>query len=468
MRRFTQIFAAMGAWLAGLVIASQWILALNLLAMSLLAALSLTALWIVRSKLGYILVFVAFVSLGMVRGQLYFAQQERWSVENLLGEKVELVGRVTGEPSCNADRLHEFYIDGITLNGRPVPGMMKIKSLVGSSQEGQVVRVVGKVGHALGRAPTQIWYAKVETIDRNIPYPIRLKNLLGHGLAAALPREEAGFVRGLLFGTSAAVSTPLEANLRAVGLTHIIAVSGYNLTIIVAALTVFSRRRSRNSLLLALAGIGFFIIMTGAPASIVRAGVMAGIFLLVSYYRRELDPRIALAATVVAMSAWNPMYIYVDIGWQLSVLAWAGVLWLAPGFRPKTITRHGMFWEVFSTAIGAYLATAPILAYYFGTVSFIAPLANIFILPVVPVIMLLGFVAALVGVLVPSTAFVLMQPVAWVVSLVVRMITAFAHVPHASEHFVLDASVVLTTYIGLLVIAFVMMRRGSKMIAKRL
>jgi competence protein ComEC len=111
---------------------------------------------------------------------------------------------------------------------------------------------------------------------------------------------------------------------------------------------------------------------------------------------------------------------------------------------------------------------APILVYYFGTVSFVAPFANIFILPVVPVIMLLGFVAALVGVLVPSTAFVLMQPVAWVVSLVVRMITAFAHVPHASEHFVLDASVVLTTYIGLLVIAFVMMRRGSKMIAKRL
>lgn len=468
MRRFTQIFAAMGAWLAGLVIASQWILALNLLAMSLLVALALTALWIVRSKLGYILVFVAFVSLGMVRGQLYFAQQERWSVENLLGEKVELVGRVTGEPSWNADRLHEFYIDGITLNGRPVPGMMKIKSLVGSSQEGQVVRVVGKVGHALGRAPTQIWYAKVETIDRNIPYPIRLKNLLGHGLAVALPREEAGFVRGLLFGTSAAVSTQLEANLRAVGLTHIIAVSGYNLTIIVAALTVFSRRRSRNSLLLALAGISFFIIMTGAPASIVRAGVMAGIFLLVSYYRRELDPRIALAATVVAMSAWNPTYLYADIGWQLSVLALAGVLWLAPGFRPKAITRHKTFWEVFSTAIGAYIATAPILAYYFGTVSFVAPLANIFILPVVPVIMLLGFVAALVGVLVPSAAFVFMQPVAWVVSLVVRMITAFAHVPHASEHFVLDASVVLTTYIGLLVIAFVMMRRGSKLIAKRL
>lgn len=458
----------MGTWLAGLVIASQWILALNLFAMTLLSILALAALWAVRSKLGYVLILVIFVSLGMMRGQLYFLQQERWSVESLVGEKVELLGRVTGEPSWNDDRLHEFYIDSITLNGRPVPGMMKIKSLVGSSEEGQLVRVSGKVGRTLGRASTQIWYAKVETINRNILYPIRLKNLLGHGLAVSLPREEAGFVRGLLFGTSAAVSPELETSLRTVGLTHIIAVSGYNLTIIVAALTVFSRRRSRNSILLALGGIAFFIIMTGAPASIVRAGVMAGIFLLVSYYRRDLDPRVALAATVIAMTAWNPTYLYADIGWQLSVLALAGVLWLAPGFRPKIIIRHTTFWEVFSTAIGAYLATAPILAYYFGTISYIAPLANIFILPVIPLIMLLGFVAALAGVLFPSAAFALMQPIAWLVSLVVRMITAFAHVPQASESFVLDGGVLFASYAGLLVIAIVMMRRGSKLIAKRL
>lgn len=467
MKRYSQIFIASTAWLLGLTVAALWILHLNTIAVGFVSLLALVVLGVVRSKLGYLLIATAFLSLGMVRGQIYTQQQERWSVENLLGQKVILTGRVTGEPGWNDDRLHEFYITDIMQNDRTIPGAMKIKALVGSAQEGQVVSVEGKVGRALGRASTQIWYAKVAVINANPPYPIRLKNLLGRGLSAALPREEAGFVRGLLFGGSAAVSPETESDLRTVGLTHIIAVSGYNLTIIVAALTVFSRRRSRNAILLSVAGIGLFVLMTGAPASIMRAGVMAVIFLLVGYYRRELDPRVALAATIGVMTLWNPSYLYSDIGWQLSVLALVGVLWLAPGFRPRVIKRHKTAWEVTSTSIGAYLATAPILAYYFGSISLIAPLANVFILPVVPLIMLLGYCAALLGVFVPNAAFIMMKPVAWLVRLTLDVIAALAHIPNARESLSLSLDAVIMSFVLLTFLAVMMLRRASKVPLKK-
>lgn len=465
MKRAVQIGLATLSWAGGLLVAAGWLLDLPLLALLVLAIVALASLKYVRSTLGYVLIIAAFFALGLLRGQLYFEAARNFAVRDLVGEKVSLTGQVVSEPGWNADGHYEFYVDNLRSESGPVPGVLKVKTLVGAAREGQTVRVEGKVGRALGRAETQVWYATVTVEDRHQPYIVRVKERVSAGLAASLRRDQAGFVNGLLFGTRSAVPPSVEEDLRTTGLTHIVAVSGSNLTIIVAAMAIFIRRRDRLALMGLLAAIWIFVVMTGGSASIVRAAIMLSLVLLIAGQRREVDPRIAFAASGIIMTAWNPGYLYGDIGWQLSVLALGGVLFIGPALMPKDLKRHKLLAEILATSLGAHLATAPLIAIYFGTFSFIAPLANLLILPLVPVIMFGGLLAALFGSLVPPLAHIVMAPFSWLIDFVLSLNHQLASLPMSSVNVELTSAwLVAGFYLFLVGLAAIAIRRGSHLI----
>ena len=466
MKRTLLIVGAVIGWLVGLSLATQYYLQVEWWYWAVIVIAG-AALWRVRSRLGYLVILALALMAGLWRGELYFRSQQALSTRDFHGAKVVAVGRVAAEPVWNSDRLYEFYLDDVELDGRPVDGMLKIKSMVGSPREGQLVQAEGKVGRALGRAQSQIWYASVKVVDPVQPYPIRVKQLMQQGLDVALTPETAAFASGVLFGGRSQLPSDIQTATQVAGLTHILAVSGYNLTVVVALCAVFWRRRSRLTTMVALSAIGLFVLMTGATASVVRAAVMSGLILLVARTRRELDVRVALGATVVIMTAWNPRYLYGDLGWQLSVLALVGVLFVAPALIPRRVLRGSWLIELFMISLAAHLMTAPLIAHVFGSFSLIAPLANLIVLPLIPLVMLGAFMAAGLGIFLPTQAPMYALPIGQAIDAVLSLIQILAKIPTAAVVTHVDTAVMLVSYASLFALAAVGSRRHSILQVKK-
>ncbi len=144
-----------------------------------------------------------------------------------------------------------------------------------------------------------------------------------------------------------------------------------------------------------------FVILTGATASVIRAGVLA---ILVAYGktlgRRPYYPVLILFVAAV-MLLFNPYALRHDISFQLSFLAFVGLIFLAPRIGDIKLLKFmpAKIRQIFCETMSAQIMVLPILIYNFGILSIVAPIANIIILPIIPASMLLGFIAGLAGII---------------------------------------------------------------------
>lgn len=218
-----------------------------------------------------------------------------------------------------------------------------------------------------------------------------------------LESPHSNFVTGLLIGRSGGFSKEFLEQMRKTGTTHLIALSGYNVTILATyileiMILVFSRRRAFYGALL---GISLFVVMTGGQASVVRAAVMSGIALYAGQSSQIYKPRNAIVLTAAAMTLVNPKVLVFDVGFQLSFLALLGILYLKP-----TLEKHlrlsqepGFFgWrENLITTTAAQIAVLPVILYIFGFFSVIAVVTNVLILSLTPYTMLYGVLIVTAG-----------------------------------------------------------------------
>src|SRR5690606_1903143 len=139
------------------------------------------------------------------------------------------------------------------------------------------------------------------------------------------------FGMGLLVGVRNTLPEETSEQLRHVGLTHIIAVSGYNLTVIVMACRRLLAKRSKFQTTFAcLALIGVFLLLTGSHPPIVRAAVISVLSIGAWYYGRKVKPLVILMVAAAITVLANPVYLWSSVSWWLSFLAFFGVLVLAP------------------------------------------------------------------------------------------------------------------------------------------
>ncbi len=207
-----------------------------------------------------------------------------------------------------------------------------------------------------------------------------------------LDQSSSGLVLGMLIGYGDSVPKTLATAFQKTGLTHILVASGFNLTIIASSIGFLAWVLGRRwSDITSMAVIWMFVVLTGSSGSVVRAGIMVSLIILARSVGRMPTSYFTLLFAVVVMTILNPMQLFYDIGFQLSVGATIGVL-EANKFRVH-LQRDGMLTELLWPTMGAIIFTAPIISYYFGTFSVIAPLANLLVLPAVPLVMLLGLLS---------------------------------------------------------------------------
>ncbi|MGC9610805.1 MAG: ComEC/Rec2 family competence protein [Minisyncoccia bacterium] len=228
----------------------------------------------------------------------------------------------------------------------------------------------------------------------------KLKNSIVDDFGKFLPYKESAFLSGLVLGERSDFSEGFKTAMQTSGTTHLVALSGYNVTLIISAfmaifLTFFRRK---TSFFLAFIFLIAFVLMTGAEASVVRAAIMGALVVVAKESGRIWNPRNAITLAGLLMVLVNPKVLVFDAGFELSFLALVGIVYLRPAiqryFRIKEEAGVFSWRDNLLTTGAAQLMVVPVLIQSFGSFSLISLVSNILILGLVPYTMILGFVSA--------------------------------------------------------------------------
>lgn len=243
------------------------------------------------------------------------------------------------------------------------------------------------------------YYPKIVVLEKNVLSNglyqlLRFKSHLTRSAIKKWQTEETAMITGVLLGSKEFLSKNVQDEFSTAGISHILVASGYNLTVLAvfAGYFVWWLGRKRTQILSALLVL-IFVGLAGASASVVRAGVMAGLLLISKLVGRQYTASNALLLAGSLMVLFNPLLLMFDVGFQLSFSATAGILLWSSGVAIlllKFCPSGRSVLLTLSTSLSAIVATLPIISFHFGRISLVSLLANLLVVPFVPVLMLLG------------------------------------------------------------------------------
>ena len=292
----------------------------------------------------------------------------------------------------------------------------------------------------------------VDVVAENEGNPVyatifRLKHHAQTTIEQLLPAPQSALLTGILLGNDNNIPPDLAEDFRITGMTHIIAISGFNIAILIAILVGIADPwlPRKGAVLFAIVGITIYTILVGADASVVRAAIMGGIYLIAVRWLGR--PNFALASLFLAamiMTLIRPFTLW-DVGFQLSFAAtlslmlfatpltqWTEKQLLRTADRRTTKKIMGIITEAIIITVAAQILTLPLMIGYFQQLSLISLLANALILPAQPAVMIWGGLATILGMISP----VLGQFFGWVswlfLTYTIELVRIFASLPGAA------------------------------------
>lgn len=431
--RTTKIQIGLVGFLLGLVVAQR----VSVGSWAILVAVVLSPLLWRQSKLSMLSIILIGVIVGGVRGTAFLKQLVPYST---FAKKPVLVRAVASSDAVYGDKKQlSFDVDTIKMLA---PSSVKLPGTIGVSgfgvrrvQRGDVVEVQGKLYPARGSRMARISFAKIRVLQEDSSWVNALRRRFAAGLQSVVPEPAASLGLGILIGQRTTLPATLNDDLSKTSLTHIVAVSGYNLTIIVQLMRRLLEKRSKyqatiGTLLL----IGIFLAITGLSASIVRAAIVSSLSLWAWYYGRAIAPVMLLLLAAVLTAGWYPPYLWRDLGWHLSFLAFFGVLVVAPLFVRHFLGSgkpHPIVSLIIETT-SAQLMTIPVMLFAFSKLSLIALVANMLVVPLVPVAMAATFGAGMAAMLLPALAGWLAWPATILLTYALDITALAARLPWAA------------------------------------
>ncbi len=258
----------------------------------------------------------------------------------------------------------------------------------------------------------------------------------------------ASLVAGILVGQRRSIPQKILDDFNTAGLTHVLAISGYNVSMMITVFGYLCKRAARRWRYAGMfGGVLGLVVLTGFSASVLRAAWMGCIALLAQALGRKGSAMHLLLVSAVIMVIMSPRMMLVDLSFQLSFLSTLGILLFMPkieAFEQKFTAKPRFAWiskippfmrEGFCVTMAAQVFTTPLLFYQFGRFSLIAPVANIFVLPLVPWIMLFSFCGLAVSFLIPILGRFISFSAYVLVMVMLFLVDLFAHIPFAAFHF---------------------------------
>lgn len=376
--------------------------------------------------------------------------------------KVEVEGFICGDPLNNQNSTTIVICAQSLLNesgsDQPLHGKILVRTRVSTRQYGDQVRLTG----ALILPPEEEgfsyrFYLQQRGIGAMMEYPflqstgINEGKLLLRGIFSlrarayafinqALPQPEAGLLAGILLGIEKDIPADIERNFQNTGTAHIIAISGYNMTLLAGLVLAATRKRfsipwaGALSILI----IALYTILVGAAPAVMRAALMSSLALSAHLIGRKGAGVFTLILTVAVLCLFNPLYLW-DAGFQLSVMATLGLVlyadrlsawfehiagrWLSPVW---VLRLKGPIGEYFLFTLAAQVTTLPIILSQFERFSFSSLITNPLVLPVQPLVMIFGGLSVCAGLLIQPIGQ-LFAYLAWVpLTYTIRMVSLLA------------------------------------------
>jgi competence protein ComEC len=412
---------------------------------------------------------VLFLSLGILRHQL--AKEEvlksELQIYNIVQKNIVLVGVIDEEPSVGKSSLK------LVLKPENIKG--KILVIAGRYPEykyGDKLEVSGQIEipQPLDGFDYQEYLAKdgiygivsfpeIKLIGGEFSNPIKqnlifLKSGLKASVENILSPPQSGLLEALFFGDEENISDNWKEKFNLVGVRHITAVSGMNITIISFLILNFFLSLGlwrRQAIVFSIVLIVFYILMIGFSASAVRAGIMGVIFLISQYLGRASNNSQPILFAAVLMLIFNPLLLKSDMGFQLSFLAMFGLIYIQPIISDllKKVPEFFQLKYAFCATLSAQFFTLPIIIYNFGQVSLLSPLVNILIVPILSIITILGFIFAFLGIISVFLGQMIAFPAWLLLSYILSVIDFFSGFTFASLSFQISWPWLLLSYLAL-------------------
>ncbi len=430
------------AWIAGIAIGFSvglppgWLLAAPL-PLALLFKYPARRKWIIIASLGLAAFFT-----GALLAQAGFHQTAPGQLDYYNGQSVLVRGIVAGDPEPG-DRGTSFQItvNGINAGGvwQPVSGKMSVFSRALTDYNyGDELLITGKIESLAGDYGSYLanqgiysamYYPRIELTASGqgswlLSRVYQLRDSMAHSIRRALPEPQAAVMEGMVLGRRAAIPDDLTADFSRSGTAHILAISGSNLTILAAILAgvgvwLFGRRHYYY-VWLALAMVWAYTLFTGFNAPVVRAAIMVSVFLLAEFLGRQKRGFPALCLAAAIMVGLNPPVI-LEVSFQMSAAAMAGLVCFQPYLSgagkklagPLTDEESpwrrpaGLVIDSLAASLAALIGVWPLIAWHFGIISLAGAPATLILLPVLPLIIIIGLAMGLMGLVFSPLAAVL-------------------------------------------------------------
>lgn len=318
--------------------------------------------------------------------------------------------------------------------GERLPGKIGVSGIgMNAIYQADEIIVEGKLREGIGAYQGFMSYAALELVDHH-PAPVStIRRNFAAAMQSTLPEPMASFGMGILVGQRATLPEDVKEDLQRVGLTHIIAVSGANLTIMLeASRKLLGNNSKRLSTLLTLSLMAFFVLMTGGSASIIRAAYVSSFSIAAAYYGRRMRPLLIIMLVAAITGFINPIYVWGDASWYLSFLAFYGVLMVSPLFQKRlpAIFSRSIILGVALESICAEVMSVPYILFTFGQMSFVGLPANVLVVALIPLAMLLSFIAGLAGMFLSPMSGWFAWPAKFLLMYMLDTAHVLAHVPN--------------------------------------
>ncbi len=391
---------------------------------------------------------------------------------------VILEGRIADAPEI-ADTSVSYIVSNLSLSGAALEGRVLVRDnrMWPRHEYGETVRLIGKLkvaeheGYGASLRSRGIQATMFgPRIDGVTAAPVSafgtlvtVKETIERQVRRLYPEPQASLAVGLLTGTRASFPAALTEDLRTSGLTHIVAISGSNVAIVLALMeTLLFWVPRRWRLWPLMGGVALFVLFTGASASVMRAGIMGGLGVLALHAGRVSQARRTILWTAGAMLLWNPLLLLNDLGFQLSFLSVLGILEVSP-YLVKLLDRVPnvlALRESIALTLSSQIAAAPWIAYKLGNLSLVALPANLLAGPMIPWAMLFGAVSVLlapIGLGLPAAFFGNLP-----LSFIIAVAEGTAAVPHAAvDGLVIPLWAIAAYYLFLIGVLSALSRRSN-------
>ncbi|MBZ0277304.1 MAG: ComEC/Rec2 family competence protein [Anaerolineae bacterium] len=479
------IYIALG-WAGGIVLAANTEARPTLIWL-ILAALAGTVVWLswpdVRGRYAA-LALLAF-TFGGLRFSLLPVTSDVAQYNNLGGLTIE--GVVIAEPDVRDDRVQLQVAAGtVTRIGQTVPTqgtvLVQAPPLV-NVHYGDRITATGNLSlpaeydtfsYADFLARSGVFSlmknAAVEVVASGqgspvITAPLDLKTRAAGLIARNLPEPAAGLLTGMLLGNESSIAPEVADAFSKVGVSHIIAISGFNMAIVSGVMLGLLERfrfSRRWSAIIALTTVGLYTVLVGANAAVLRAAIMSSMLVIGGLLRRKTYVPASLAFVALLMSLQNPTVLW-DVSFQLSFFATLGLaLFVTPISRwfnrllartlpHRTATRVGDFLaEPLVVSLAAQVTTLPLIILYFGRLSLVSLLVNLLVIPAQSYLFIIGLLATVVVFVAPPLGQILYWITLVLLAWTVGVIRLFARLPFADVEFHVDPRLITVFFLVLI------------------